>query len=1126
MKFNKKHLLGSTVLFGVAAVAIAAPTASFAQAKPAAAPAAAADEVIVTGSRIRRDPTNSPTALIQVGREEIQLSGEPNIVDFLADIPALSGSVVPEDTTGSNLNDGGLSLLNLRDLGTVRTLVLVDGRRHVGSSPGTLSVDVDTIPSQLVQSVEIVTGGQSALYGADAVSGVVNFILRRDFEGVEVDGGYSQINQDGQTSRRLSALVGHNFFDGKLNLYGFAERQEFDQVTDFDIDYRRAAWGLTGNDADPAANPNDGDLDNILLRDRRDAYFSRGGILVLSNQARPSATDDPDIGVANCGTGVTGTLSANCTNISKDIPNTTFTFNKDGTLKAFDFGRQQPQVGNNRRVNVGGDGLNTGTEFGQTTRVPESEANRFQVGFNFNITPDVQLFGEAKYVKETTYDESQPTFFQLTLQKPTSVLTGSSTFRLKYDDNAFLLDKAPGLISLIDANTRPTYGAPTATAPGAQTGTILDQRAFLGIFGPSRSQLNKRDLKRFVLGARGEADKFAFVKNVSWEIGYTYGEMNNSNRERGVDSERFFYAADAVRDTANVLGKGVNSVVCRVQLQTAGGATVSNIVGRPVNGTTPATLGATDPAISGCTPISLFGSDFRADANNKYATGGGGRPGLTAAQAAYILTEIEVTDRNRQQDFLTFASGELWDFWGAGPIGMAIGYEHRLEETQGTGRDRDTAGRLLFLNTGPDFKRASYDVDEFFTEVRLPLLKNLPMAESVELSGAYRTSDYSTVGRVETWSTTGQWRPSKDMFFRMTYGKATRIPNLGENFRPATQTFGNGLVDPCAPGNIRGQTQLTAAQRDKLRANCVATMPAGYDPGTDVSNTGSPSTIAYASGIPGFSQGNKNLKPEESRSYTLGAVFTPRFLPRFAATFDYYDIRIDDVIASVSVQQAMNQCVGLQTNDVASVNPGACSTFSRSAVPQIAQQPAYGVYTFVQGSLNYASTLAKGIDFSSRYAIDLDNLFGKDLGRLTWSLRGNYLIRQQDFVNIAVPSEATNNDSTIGLPRVRFLQTVSWAPNPKLTVSWNWDWQQSQEILDDRSYLTNADGRPFEYYNTGAFSQHNFNFRYDVTERLTLRGGVVNAFDAEPARWLGSTTSADNFDLFGRRFFIGANYRY
>ncbi|HJV41670.1 TonB-dependent receptor plug domain-containing protein, partial [Caulobacter sp.] len=182
MALKTKVLLATTMLGSLAAFA---PTVTLAQTAPAAAQdATSVEEVVVTGSRIRRDPTNSPTPLIQVSRDDVVATGQASVIDVLADIPALSGSQVPEDTTGSGLNDGGLSVLNLRDLGASRTLTLVDGRRHVGSNGAGLQVDIDTIPRLLIQNVEVITGSNSALYGADAVSGVVNFVLRKDFEGL------------------------------------------------------------------------------------------------------------------------------------------------------------------------------------------------------------------------------------------------------------------------------------------------------------------------------------------------------------------------------------------------------------------------------------------------------------------------------------------------------------------------------------------------------------------------------------------------------------------------------------------------------------------------------------------------------------------------------------------------------------------------------------------------------------------------------------------------------------------------------------------------------------------------------------------------------------------------------
>jgi hypothetical protein len=128
----------------------------------------------------------------------------------------------------------------------------------------------------------------------------------------------------------------------------------------------------------------------------------------------------------------------------------------------------------------------------------------------------------------------------------------------------------------------------------------------------------------------------------------------------------------------------------------------------------------------------------------------------------------------------------------------------------------------------------------------VPLLKDLPFVDTLEVSGAYRTSDYSTVGKVDTRSFQGLYRPNKTFLFRATYGEATRIPNLGENFSPAGQTFLNNFTDPCDANAIRAIDNVQ--DRANRRANCTAVLGAGYDPGTDAPNTGT--RIIYTAGIP------------------------------------------------------------------------------------------------------------------------------------------------------------------------------------------------------------------------------------------------------------------------------------
>lgn len=158
MKLKRNYLFGTTILAGV--VAMSAPAYQAQQTAAEAADATQVEEIVVTGSRIRRDPVTAPTPLIQVDRETLLTTGQNTVIDYLATIPALMNSQVPSDTTAGVLNAGGLSLPNLRSLGSGRTLTLVDGRRHVGSQQGTLAVDVDTIPRLLIESVEIVTGAQ------------------------------------------------------------------------------------------------------------------------------------------------------------------------------------------------------------------------------------------------------------------------------------------------------------------------------------------------------------------------------------------------------------------------------------------------------------------------------------------------------------------------------------------------------------------------------------------------------------------------------------------------------------------------------------------------------------------------------------------------------------------------------------------------------------------------------------------------------------------------------------------------------------------------------------------------------------------------------------------------------
>jgi len=1118
MTVMRSHLLASTVLAGVIAVAAPAwaqtPAGQQDQAAPLNQGPIAADaqdestelgEVVITGSRIRRSAENSPTPLIQVQREDLLSTGQTTVIDYLATIPALSNSVVPSDTTGSGLGDGGLSLPNLRSLGSNRTLTLVDGRRHVGSSGGSLSVDVDTIPRLLIDNIEIVTGGASSVYGADAVSGVLNFVLRKDFEGLEIDANYGMINQDGEANKRISALAGVNLLDDRLNLYIHGEYEQVDEVTSLDIDWLRNAPVRIGMDADPTTARYDGILDARLFTNVRRIDLPRWGQTTLANVAQPSALNNPNVPYEDCfsGTGAAFgfSYSPNCFGVQ---PGKTYWY-EGNTARLADFGTRVGETGINRPYNIGGDGENP-AEFSTGSRVPRSESSRFQAGATFKITDSIEAYAEAKYVTEDTYDLSQPTFYDIDLVNSYSAgsvnpIYNVANFDLRWTDNAFL----PANVKAAIANNFVTpYSQPTATTPGTALAPILLQNARHSMFGPDRTQDNTRELQRYVIGLRGSSDGLGFVRNINWDLGYTYGQVEVENRERGTDSQRFALAADAVVDTAGVVNGTPGQIVCRAQLLNAQGAPAGALDMGTGEDLRDSEYGR--QSIADCAPLNVFGK------------------GNQSAEAlAYIDAVIGITERNEQEQAIASVSGELWDFWGAGPIGVALGAEYRREGTEATGRDRDTAGRqFLFLNSGPDFDYVEYESEEVFAELSLPLFRDSWLGEYAELSGSYRYADYSTVGNVDVYGVNLVYRPIQDIAFKTSFNSSVRVPDLAENFSPYSETFLNNIVDPCATLVIAAQDAETRTNRIN---NCTAlATAAGYSfdfAGATATNADD-FNPAYTSGISGVSGGNPFLEPEESDSFTFSTVLQPRFFPNFSLVLDYYEIQIDNVISSVSAQTVANNCVS-----GASLNTAACATIFRNnpdidfGIGAPLGDPIGG---FIEGSVNYAKLETRGLDFTGRYRLDLEEVTGHNWGRLDYALAGSWLIEQKQFLNADDPSDYDELAGTLFYPKVRFSSSLTWTPNDTWSVNWTADWQTAQDIIQVRDAVANADQREFDEYDSGNFTRHDFTVRWNVRNDLSVRAGVVNAFDAEQPAYLG-TTLYSNMDPYGRRFFIGLNYR-
>ncbi len=469
------------------------------------APTTANNMIIVSGSRIARPNLDSPVPLTAVTAEELTNQGDISLGDALNDLPSLRTTFSQGNSTRF-IGTAGLNLLDLRGLGTARTLVLVNGKRHITALPGDYLVDVNTIPVDLLDRVDVVTGGNSAVYGSDAVAGVVNFVLKRDFEGLTIRGQSGISSRGDRSTRFLAATYGKNFADGRGNVAVAAEYAKSDPLFFRDRDE------LTG------------------------AYSGRCQYNVVSDSQAdegPFGTDgipdlEPVCGVRNRSISDGGTVGQ----ISGD---TYLRFAPNGDVFVDVPDRQLPFSGNT----IGGSGStlrNTGQLAAGLERYAVNLIARFDVSEAF------RPFLEAKYVHVEAEQQGQPSFFVGGPQ----FLGGDPLFC----DNAFLTDN--GLAGL-QANG-------LCSAGRTNTQTIPLSRFNIDFGG--RGELQDRDTYRIVGGVEG-----TFNDDWNYEVSLNYGrfesDLRSLNNLQLTDLDGnpagFLLAADAVLDATGTPACRVNT---------------------------------------------------------------------------------------------------------------------------------------------------------------------------------------------------------------------------------------------------------------------------------------------------------------------------------------------------------------------------------------------------------------------------------------------------------------------------------------------------------------------------------------------------------------------------------------
>lgn len=218
MLSKRKYLFGTTVLASV--LAVSAP--AFAQSTGATD----VGEIIVTGSRIARPNQESATQVQVVSSEAIQNTGEVNLGEILRTLPAAGVSTLTATNSNFFTQNNGVATVDLRNLGEDRTLVLVNGRRFVAGIPGSQIVDFNSLPTEFVDRIDVVTGGASSIYGSDALAGVVNIITDKSYEGFQMFGQYGITDRGDRENFKIGTKFGSNFADGRGNFVGTLSYQD------------------------------------------------------------------------------------------------------------------------------------------------------------------------------------------------------------------------------------------------------------------------------------------------------------------------------------------------------------------------------------------------------------------------------------------------------------------------------------------------------------------------------------------------------------------------------------------------------------------------------------------------------------------------------------------------------------------------------------------------------------------------------------------------------------------------------------------------------------------------------------------------------------------------------------
>jgi outer membrane receptor protein involved in Fe transport len=729
------------------------------------------DVVVVTGSRIRRTGIETLFPTTTIGEADLDNRAFTNINDALVEIPAFGTGLTDEGAQGGQ--DVGRSFVDFLDLGTGRTLVLVDGKRFVSTASlsvfGTngLQVDLNSVPTSLIERVDTIGIGGAPIYGADAIAGTVNVILKDDFEGLEATTQYTIPEAGGAEVFSLQLVAGANFADDKGNVTFSADYETQEGLTQLDRGniYDPENSYIFSNFASSSGNLNNQQAlyNNVLIN-----LFTNGGVATAGSRFLGS------LGVGSFPNGV-GLRQ----------------FDSNGNLVPFVAGTPVP--GQSAFFASGGDGSNLFQDAG--TLLTPSERIVGTSRFNYRFSDRVSANAEFLFSNTNATETNNQGGFQ------SFPFSGTS---------------APATIS-VNHPLLTTQARDTLVAGGLDpsTGTFRIHRLNNDIVNNGPSIL-ETSLWRFSGGFEGNFD--LAERKFFWDVSFTHGESDVETTSTQIIDNNFINALDAVTltqahidaaggiDNINALSGvtvGLGDPVCQVVIDAAAGT----LTGASGSGITDRDL----PFVQGCAPLDIFGF------------------GRGSQEALDFVTGRDTLNSDiTSQQFVANLSGSLIDL-PAGEMSFNIGYERRLE----SGRfNPSISSRLPLGRSAASLPNAgSFRTEEIYGELSLPLVSpdmNIPLVHALRAEGAYRTIDVSTLGdKTKAFTVGGAYSPIEDITIRGNYTESTRLPGIVNLFAPVTGSFASG-ADPCDSRTI-GQASNVALRT----ANCAAD---GIDVTTFISN--------------------------------------------------------------------------------------------------------------------------------------------------------------------------------------------------------------------------------------------------------------------------------------------------